>query len=75
MHELTDFRYDCAASAGWIEPQKLQLQVQIIDRYFGGLTITFGFVDETLVGVRMVKAAEDFLDEYEGWMTGHLSGD
>ena len=21
------------------------------------------------------KAAEDFLDEYEGWMTGHLSGD
>ena len=75
VHELTDFRYDCAASAGWIEPQKLQLQVQIIDRYFGGLTITFGFVDETLVGVRMVKAAEDFLDEYEGWMTGHLSGD
>ena len=49
--------------------------MQIIDRYFGGLTITFGFVDETLVGVRMVKAAEDFLDEYEGWMTGHLSGD
>lgn len=68
VHEITDFRYDCAASAGWIEPKKLQLRVQIIDRYFGSVVATFGFRDENTVGVRMIKTAEDFLSEYNGWM-------
>lgn len=67
VHEITGFRYDCAASAGWIEEKKLQLRVQIIDRYFGSLTATFGFLDDKSVGVRMIKNAEDFLREYEGW--------
>ena len=68
VHEITDFRYDCAVSAGWIEDQKLQLRVQIIDRYFGSVAMTFGFRDEHTAGVRMIKHAEDFLSEYEGWM-------
>lgn len=68
VHEITDFRYDCASSAGWIEEQKLQIRVQIIDRYFGSTMMTFGFVDENTVGVRMIKNAEDFLSEYDGWM-------
>lgn len=68
VHDITDFQYDCAASAGWIEPRKLQLRVQIIDRYLGKLLMTFGFRDETIAGVRMMKCAEDFLNEYEGWI-------
>ena len=68
VHELTDFRYDCAASAGWLDGRTLQLRVQIIDRYFGSMTAAFGFRDENTVAVRMVKAAEDFLGEYQGWM-------
>lgn len=68
VHELTGFMYDCAASAGWIEPQKLQLRVQIIDRYFGSLVATFGFRDEHTAAVRMIKHAEDFLSEYDGWI-------
>lgn len=68
VHEITDFRYDCAVSAGWIEKQKLQIRVQIIDRYFGSVVMTFGFRDEHTVGVRMIKHAEDFLSEYDGWM-------
>lgn len=68
VHEVNGFMYDCAVSAGWIEPQKLQLRVQIIDRYFGSLVATFGFRDENTVGVRMIKHAEDFLSEYDGWM-------
>lgn len=70
VHEVTDFRYRCAASGGWIEKQKLQLRVQIIDRYFGHLVITFGFKSPDSVGVRMIKCAEDFLAEYDGWMGG-----
>ena len=68
VHELTGFRYDCAASAGWVDERTLQLRVQLIDRYFGSMTAAFGFRDENTVAVRMVKAAEDFLGEYQGWM-------
>lgn len=71
VHDITGFRYDCAASAGWIEDKKLQLRVQIIDRYFGSFTATFGFLNENTVAVRMLKHAEDFLEEYEGWMVAN----
>lgn len=62
-------RYHCAASAAWVEEQKLLLKVQIIDKYLGNLNITFGFRDD-MIGVRMVKTAEDFLDTYEGFAAG-----
>lgn len=68
VHEITDFKYACAASAGWLEEKKLQLRVQIIDRYFGILIITFGFKDENRCSLRMMKQAEDFLSEYQGWL-------
>lgn len=65
--ESSPFMYRCAASAGWVEEQKLQLRVQIIDRYFGSLVVSFGFRDEYTCGIRMIKSAEDFLNEYNGW--------
>ena len=68
VHELTDFKLDCASSAGWVEANKLQLRVQIIDRYFGSVVISFGFVGIEAAGVRMIHHAEDFLEEYEGWL-------
>ena len=71
VHELTDFRYRCAASGAWVDHNKLQINVQIIDRYFGQLAITFGFRGED-AGVRMVKSAEDFLNEYQGWISASL---
>lgn len=61
--------YKCAASAGWVEEKKLRIMVQIIDRYFGNLTMTFGFRDGQ-VGVFMQKTAEYFLDEYVGFAHG-----
>ena len=65
--EASPFMYDCASSAGWLEEKKLQLRVQIIDRYFGSMTAVFGFRDENTVAFRMLKHAEDFLKEYDGW--------
>lgn len=64
-----NFYYDCAVSAAWTEPNRLFLKVQIIDKYFGTLNMTFGFRDD-LVGIQMNKCAEDFLDEYEGLAGG-----
>lgn len=63
--------YRCAASAAWIEPKKLFIKVQIIDRYFGNLGITIGFGENGGAGIYMCKSAEDFLDEYEGFAGAH----
>lgn len=61
--------YKCAASAAWVEPSKLFIKVQIIDAYFGNLSMVLGFRDDKL-GVYMCKCAEDFLDEYAGFAGG-----
>lgn len=59
-------KYDAAFSADWPSEQMLRIRVQIIDKYFGNLSILFGFRDENTVTVRMQKAAEAFLSEYSG---------
>ena len=59
------FRYRCAASAAFGEEKVMHLRVQIIDRYFGNLTMTFAFRDE-YVTVQCLKFAENFLGEYQG---------
>ena len=57
-----------AFSADWPNEYTLRVRVQIIDKYFGNLAILFGFKDPRRVSVRMTKAAEAFLNEYEGVM-------
>ena len=61
--------YDCAASAKWDDEIKLVIKVQIIDKYFGRVAMSFAFKDEYIV-VRMEKAAEAFLNEYNGTAKG-----
>ncbi len=58
------FLYNCAASAAWKDAQRLALRVQVIDRYFGNLYVTFNFCGDECT-VRMVKNAEDFFGEYQ----------
>ena len=64
------FYYRCASSAAWIEPKKLHIKVQIIDKYFGNLDITIAFTEDNKIAIYMTKAAEDFLKEYEGFASG-----
>lgn len=65
-------RYKCAASAGWIEPKKLSVKVQIIDDYFGNMHIVAGFDEKDQLGLSMKRYAEYFLTEYEGYGAGVL---
>ncbi len=65
-------RYDCAASAAWREEGKMQLKVQIIDKYFGNMLATFSFRGKTSV-LKMKRNAEAFLKEYEGVAVATLS--
>lgn len=64
-------KYRCFASAAWVEPHKLILRVLLCDRYFGNFTAVFSFKENT-VSVFMSKAAEWFLDEYQGFACGHI---
>ncbi|MDD6308871.1 MAG: serine hydrolase [Clostridia bacterium] len=66
-----NFYYDCAASAAWVEEQKLFIKVQVIDTYFGNLSIIIHFKDN-VCGVCMEKTAENFLNEYKGFGEGTL---
>jgi len=59
------FMYDCAASAAWVDPNRLLMRVQIIDRYFGNMFAHFAFKGNA-VAISMVSHAEDFLKEYAG---------
>ena len=62
--------YKCASSASWTHPDKLEMLVQVIDKYFGRLHMRVAFVGEDRVAVSMFKIAEDFMNEYEGYVQG-----
>jgi hypothetical protein len=62
-------RYSCASSAAFPTESQLLIRTQIIDKYFGNLSILFSFRDE-FVALEMRKCAEDFLTEYSGIATG-----
>lgn len=62
-------RYRCAASADWPDEKTLRIKVQIIDKYFGNMSMVFGFKGDE-VGIAMVKNAEAFLEEYQGYANG-----
>ena len=62
------FQYQCAVSAAWREEQKLLIKVQIIDEYLGNAIMIFSFRENHAV-VRMLKTAENFLEEYSGCFT------
>ena len=62
-------KYDCAVSGAWLNPNRLMLFVQIIDRYLGNFPMTLGFNDE-YISVIAYKNAEDFLWNYNGHAYG-----
>ena len=66
-----DFMYDCAVSGAWTYGNRFAILVQIIDKYFGSLTMFFDFKGN-IVNVRMAKVAEYFLDEYNGSFTAKM---
>ncbi len=65
-------RYECFSSAAWVEDDKLNLVVYITDDYLATLRVTMTFKDGR-ISVGMVKAAEWFLDEYEGFAWGEAT--
>ena len=61
------FTYKDAVSFAWVEEKKIVVFVQVIDRYFGNMSMIFAFKDDW-VAVSFTKAAQDFFTEYLGTM-------
>ena len=61
--------YRYVGAGVWPEENHLLLRFNIIDEYIGNLTFAFGFCDNK-IGFRASKAAEAFLDDYEGLAGG-----
>ena len=59
------FTYKDAVSLAWTGEQELLLFVQIIDKYFGNMCARFHFKGDEVYAV-FQKAAEHFLNEYQG---------
>ena len=57
--------YKCANSGCWKDESKFEINVEIIDLYFGNLTIYLYFKDDCCL-LKMVKNAENFFREYWG---------
>ncbi|MBR6719438.1 MAG: serine hydrolase [Clostridia bacterium] len=66
---VPDLHFKSANSAMWVG-DTLQIEVQIIDTYFGRLHMYFDFSVDGKVKVSMQKIAEDFLHEYQGEAEG-----
>ncbi len=62
--------YHDAVSLRFTEERKLQMKVQIIDKYFGNFLATFAFVGDE-VSCKFAATAENFLREYNGSFEAH----
>lgn len=65
--------YECLSSAAWVEEHKLNVLIYITDDYLGTLKMTFAFKGNE-ISVFMTKAAEWFLEEYQGFAGGKTAG-
>lgn len=61
--------YKCMTSAAWVDGNVLLLCCYVIDDYFGMLKVQFTYGGDDLT-IFMVKVAEGFFDEYQGFASG-----
>ena len=64
-------RYRCIASGAWTTEKTLHIKTDIIDDYFGNLSIILNFKGDE-IGVYMQPHAEWFLNEYSGFAGGKI---
>ena len=63
--------YDDAVSLAWADENRVLVNVQVIDRYFGNASWTIGFRDD-MIAMEMRRFSENFFKEYVGNATGKL---
>lgn len=67
---VLDRNYQCVSAAAWPLENTLLGLIYSVDDYVGTLKIQLTFVDDTLT-VFMTKFAENFFNDYRGYLAGH----
>ena len=70
MRTTDGFQYKDAVSFAWLQEKKLMVYAQVIDRYFGNVSMVFAFKDNH-ASARCTKTAEDFMWDYNGTLVAH----
>ncbi len=65
-------RYRCIASGAWTMENILHIKADVIDDYFGNVSIIASFKGDE-IGIYMQKHAEWFMEEYKGFAGGRIS--
>ncbi len=65
-----DREYQCLSAGAWVEDTRFLAKVFAVDDYVGTLKIQLSFDGEDLT-VFMTVAAEDFFNDYRGYLAGH----
>jgi len=63
--------YRCVNCGAWLQERTLAIRTEILDEFVGNLTMVLSFNGEE-ISIEMHKAAQFFLDEYQGYASGKL---
>lgn len=72
--DVWDTNYRCVSTAAWDSGHTLIGEVFSVDDYLGSIRMQFTFVDDTLT-VFMTAAAENFFQDYRGYLAGRMAHD
>ena len=72
--DVWDTNYRCVSTAAWDSEHTLIGEVFSVDDYLGSIRMQFTFVDDTLT-VFMTAAAENFFQDYRGYLAGRMAHD
>jgi hypothetical protein len=62
--------YKCSIVGEWLTPSKLYVKVWAEDIYVGNASICLAFRDDGKIGVKAIKNAQFFFDDFNGFAGG-----
>ena len=68
---VRDTHYKCIGAGAWAEDKTLLGTIYSVDDHLGSVKLQLTFTDNEVCGY-MTKAAEDFFDEYQGFLVGKI---
>lgn len=69
MGQMEAGAYDCAISGAWIDKNTFAIQAQVIDTYFGCLTVTICFKDHRAT-LLMRRSGQYIFEDIDGFVIG-----
>ena len=62
--------YKCSVIGKWLTPRKLHIKIWAEDLYVGNMSVCLAFRDDGKIGVKALKNAQFFFDDFNGFAGG-----